>query len=539
MSGGRRLVVALLIATAAVAVPAQCVGQRWLQGAIARVGDPDLRDQLNRIYAGWSWRLLWLGPDGRPGPSARGDSLLAWVDRSGDDGLDPAAYDAAGLRAQVPAAGDSAAAEADVRFSVAFLRLGHDLAVGRVTPPLIDSLWDGVPPPPNVVTALSWAIEHDDVPGALRSLRPPDFRYAALRGALSRYRAIRDRGGWPGIDGGPDLRAGDRGPRVTALRRRLAVTEGPGDPAADGSPVFDAGLDRALRRFQARMGLTADGVVGPATREALNVPVERRILTIEMNLERWRWVPRLLGSRYVVVNIPAYTLQLYDTGAALTLRAIVGRRDWPTPITNAWMDGITFGPDWNVPRNIAIHEVVPLARAHAGYLRREGFRVLRAATGAVVDPDSVDWSAVDTSAFPFRFVQTAGPANPLGAIRFDVRDPFNVAIHDTPQRALFSDPVRIFSHGCVRVDSAAVLAARLLPEWSADDIRAARRGPPGRVVALDRRVRVLLTYQTAWVEPDGGVAFRGDVYGWDDQLARALLRTQEISALSRWEEASP
>ena len=526
MSAGRRFVVALLIAVVAIMLPDKCSGQGAVRRAVSQVSDSVSRAQLSDLYGGWSWRLLWQGD---PSATARAETLLAWLDRAGDDGLDPAAYDVAALRASRSAENDSMRAAADIQFTLVFFRFGRDLAAGRVSPSLIDSLWDGSPAPPNLVAVLSRAIERDDLNGALRNLRPPDFRYAALRGALLRYREIADRGGWPPVPDGPDLQQGDRGPRVAALRTHLELTEGLVS-SPESADVFGSDVTAALRRFQLRMGLTADGVAGTVTRTALNVPVDARITTIEMNLERWRWAPRRLGSRYILVNIPAYLLELHDSGATVPFRAIVGRRDWPTPITNAWMDGITFGPEWNVPRAIAVQEVVPLEAAHPGYLRDAGFRVLLVKTGAPVDPDSVDWRAVDTAMFPYRLVQRSGPENPLGLIRFDVRDPFNVAVHDTPQRALFNDRVRIFSHGCVRLDRAAVLAAHLLPEWSLDDVQSAMQGPPGRTVALSRRVRVLLTYQTAWVERDGGVAFRDDVYGWDDELSHALLRLAELPA---------
>lgn len=528
MPTGRRVALAALIAGLAIAVPAKCAAQGAMERAVSQVADSATRARLQRLYGGWSWRMLWQGDRGA---AARADTLLAWLDRSADDGLDPADYDASGLRAGLAAAGDSAQAAADVRMSTAFLRFGHDLAVGRVSPASIDSLWDGAPSEPDLIAALSRGIERGDVGGALRNLRPPDGRYAALRGALLRYRAIADRGGWQVVPDGADLKTGDRGPRVEALRARLSVTEGL-TPRPDSADVFDADVTAALRRYQERMGLTPDGVAGPLTRAALNVPIEERIGTIEMNLERWRWMPRSLGARYVVVNIPAYSLELHDGNGVSSFRAIVGRRDWPTPITSAWMDGITFGPEWNVPRTIAVQEIVPIAAAHPAYLRDGGFLVFRLATGLPVDPDSVDWGTVDTAAFPYRLVQGAGPLNPLGAIRFDVRDPFNVAIHDTPQREQFGDRVRVFSHGCVRVDRAAELAARLLPEWSLDDVHQAELGPPGRTVALDRRLRVLLTYQTTWVEADGGVAFRDDVYGWDDELHHALFRLAELPEVS-------
>jgi len=186
-----RVFLALVIAALAVAVPAECVGQGRLQDAVSRVSDSVSRAQLADLYGGWSWRLLWQGDSSA---AARAETLLAWLDRAGDDGLDPAAYDVAGLRASRSAENDSTRAAADIQFTLVFFRFGRDLAAGRVSPSLIDSLWDGSPAPPNLVAVLSRAIERDDLNGALRNLRPPDFRYAALRGALLRYREIADAG---------------------------------------------------------------------------------------------------------------------------------------------------------------------------------------------------------------------------------------------------------------------------------------------------------------------------------------------------------
>jgi len=514
----RVLLTAALLGLAATCAPAQDRVAAILRGAVGQVSDSASRASLERLYGGWSWRMLWMG---RQGPLARADSLLAWIDRSAADGLDPDAYDAAGIRALWRLPGDSVLAVADERLSEAFLRLGHDLSAGRVVPARVDSLWTGAVTPPNVVAVLDEAVRRDDVSGALASLRPRAADYAALRQVLARYRVLAARGGWPLVPAGPDLGPGDSGTRVAILRARLALTDGP--IGGTDSARFDDELVRAVRRFQSRHGLPADAVVGPETRAALNVPVARRIATLELNLERWRWVPRTVGLRYVLVNIPAFRLELHDSGRVqMSVRAIVGRKDWPTPITTAWMDGITFRPEWNVPPRIALQEILPLERAHPGYLGREGFRVISVDGGTPVDPDSVNWVTVDTARFPYRLVQEPGPDNPLGALRFVVADPFNVAIHDTPQRALFGDRVRLFSHGCVRVDSAALLAVRLLPGWSADDVRNAMRGDSSRTVGLPRRLRVLLTYETAWVDAEGVVQFRDDIYAWDDELAAAL-----------------
>ena len=525
----RALFTVALLGLAATCASGQVPAPPFLRGVVQQVPDSATREELERLYGGWSWRALWLGPEG---PLARAESLLAWADGAAGDGLDPGRYDASGIRALLREPGDSARAVADERLSELFLRLGRDLSAGRVIPGRVDSLWDGHVAPPNVVAALDEGIRRNDVGSALAGLRPRVSEYGALRLALAHLRSIAAQGGWPSLPVGPDLAPGDSGPRVAMLRARLAVTEGPVGDAE--STRFDDAMAGAVRRFQRRNGLPADGVVGPETRAALDVPVADRITTLELNLERWRWVPRTLGSRYLLVNIPAFLLELHDSGRVrMSLRAIVGRKDWPTPITSAWMDGVTFRPEWNVPTRIAVQEVLPLERDHPGYLRREGFRVARGDGGGPVDPDSVDWRTVDTAAFPFRLIQSPGPDNPLGVLRFDVRDPFNVAIHDTPEHALFNDRVRLFSHGCVRVDGAASLAAQLLPGWSESDVRDAMQGQANRAVGFSRRLRVLLAYETAWVDDDGAVQFRRDVYGWDDELAAALAAVQVTTTAAR------
>ena len=522
----RVLLTAALLALAATCGAGQEAPAAPLRRAVAGASDSSFRRDLERVYEGHGWEPLWIGPTG---PLPRAESLLASIARAADDGLDPGAYGAADVRTLLGLPDGAARAAADERLSEAFLRLGRDLAVGRVAPSAVDSLWSGGGSAPDLAAALETAVRTDDVAAALDALRPDAEGYAGLRRSLAGYRAIGRRGGWPILSDGPDLVIGDSGARVAVLRTRLALTDGPlsaGDP-----PRFDEELARAVRRFQRRNGLTPDGIVGVETRRALALPVADRIATIELNLERWRWLPRTLPGRYFLVNIPAFAAQLHDSGrVVMRLRAIVGRPDWPTPVTSAWLSGVTFRPEWNVPRSIAVQEILPLERARPGYLRREGFLVRWRDSAVAVDPDSVRWDAVDTTAFPYRLIQAPGPGNPLGAIRFDVDDPFNVAIHDTPQHALFGERVRLFSHGCVRVEGAASLVARLLPGWTADRVRAALVGEPNRTVLLPDRLPVFLTYQTAWTAPDGSVQFRADVYGWDAELGRALEAARAATA---------
>jgi murein L,D-transpeptidase YcbB/YkuD len=291
---------------------------------------------------------------------------------------------------------------------------------------------------------------------------------------MSRYRDVAEHGDWP-----------------APLGARLA---------AEGYDT-SAGISMALRRFQELHGLEPDGIVGPATRSQLSISAAVRARQIALNLERWRWLPRSLGTRYILVNSAAFSLELVEGDTVgFTARAVVGRPDWPTPIASSRATGIVFRPIWTVPRAIAEQEILPLIQRDSGYVARHGFHVLA---------DS-------------QLVQEPGPANPLGGMKLVFWTRFGVFIHDTPSRPVFSERWRAFSHGCVRVEGAAALAAQLLPGWSADSIRGAMAHGRERLVSLPQPIPVHLVYWTARVADDGLVAFAGDLYGWDDALAQAL-----------------
>ncbi len=473
-----------------------------------------------RFYEGRDFRAAWSGNEGL---LPRASEAAAVIHDAGRDGLRASDYAPPALRFLLDA---DSLAELDLRLTRAALAYAADLVNGRVDPPRVDTLWSAAAAHRIDLPAwLAAGVEGDSVGPVLESLAPPQGGYAALRAVLARYRDIVARGGWARLPRAA-LAPGDRGPVVAALRARLAVEGDLGAARADGD-AFDATLQAALQQFQRRHGLDADGMAGPATLAALNVPAAERVRQIELNLERWRWLPRALGARYVVVNSAAFELEAVQGGSSvMTMRAIVGRPDWPTPIVGGRITGVLFGPVWNIPRAIAVQEVLPQAQGDSGYLRREGIHVFRDSAGPVeIDPATVDWSQVSETTFAFQLRQEPGRANPLGGVKFVSANRFDAYIHDTPVRALFGQRVRTFSHGCVRVERAAELAELLLHDpsrWPLDSIRAAMARPEERWVALAEAVPVYLGYWTAWVEADGTVEFRDDVYEWDARLAEAL-----------------
>jgi murein L,D-transpeptidase YcbB/YkuD len=314
---------------------------------------------------------------------------------------------------------------------------------------------------------------------------------------------------------------------VAVLRARL-VSEADLAPGDDSGDVYDAAAVQAVRRFQARHGLDPDGVLGAETLAALNVPVSKRIRQIELNLERWRWLPRSLGLRYVMVNSAAFTLEVVDSARQLmTMRAIVGRSDRPTPIVSGRITGVIFDPVWNVPRSIAVEEMLPLVRRNPRHLEQHAITVFEDSSRAAlqVDPATIDWAAMTQESFNLQLRQAPGGDNPLGGVKVVFGSRFNVAIHDTPLRSLFRERVRTFSHGCIRVDRAADLVTYLLQDsvrWTGDSVRARMAITTEGAVTLPRSVPVHLSYWTALVDDDGTVQFRDDVYGWDARLADAL-----------------
>ena len=327
---------------------------------------------------------------------------------------------------------------------------------------------------------------------------------------------------------GEALRRGDGGERVAALRERLRAT-GDLDAPADAKPVYDDEVARAVARFQVRHGLQPDSGVGRATLSALNVPVEHRILQIELNLDRYRWLPAEFEKRYLLVNIPDFHLRAYDRGReAFEQRVIVGDEyQNATPVFADSMTYLVFRPEWNVPSSILVNEMLPKLRDEVYDLAARGFEIVDSQGEVVRDPSSIDWDDVDTAESTYRVRQRPGENNSLGLVKFMFPNRFNIYLHDTPSRTLFDRPVRTLSHGCVRVEDPVQLADFVLDGqegWDEGKIREAMEDSTakrGRTVSLEQPVPVYLLYLTAFVRKDE-LHIRNDPYGKDRRAMRRL-----------------
>ncbi|MBL8704889.1 MAG: L,D-transpeptidase family protein [Rhodospirillales bacterium] len=329
-----------------------------------------------------------------------------------------------------------------------------------------------------------------------------------LSQALDAYRAIEARGGWPTVGDGPTLEEGMADARVPALRRRLAAS-GDLSPEA-GREAYDGELAQAVRRFQARHGLAVDGRVGRETLASLNVSAAARTWQLERNLAGWQALPEL-GAAYVQVNVAAMLLDAVDGGEVkLRMPVVVGDVRHPTPVFSSRLTGVVFNPDWTVPPSIVRKEILPRLRRESGYLAASAIRLL----DRPQDPfgATIDWRSYGGGAPRLR--QDPGPRNALGLVKFDLPNPHDVYLHDTPSKRLFALPRRAFSHGCIRVSRPRELAAWALAVDDAAVEQAIAAGTTTRM-PVQREIQVHVLYMTAFVDPGGTVQFRDDLYGLD------------------------
>ncbi len=501
--------------------------------------------ELPVFYAQRRYEPAWTTPQG---PSALADELeQAIVDAQGD-GLEPSDYHLDAIRTLVAAARTTAAsgqppdedlfADLDFLLTDAFLLLSSHLLAGRVNPETLHSEWVVARRPEvDLAQVLQGAIASGGIAAALNGLRPPHPEYKALKSALANYRALRAEGEWPQLPPNAKWDRGQTGEIADLLREHLRRG---GDllPAPEGAPNdADLELFESLKRFQERHGLEADGRLGTKTRQALNVPVADRIRQIELNLERWRWLPHDLGSSFVWVNAAGFQLDVVEDGrTVLHMRVVVGRDYWRTPVFSSRLEYLVFNPDWNIPTRIAVDEILPKVQRDPGILRRENIRVFESwsADAAEVDPLQIDWSQVTAQSFRYRLRKDPGPDNDLGRVKFVFPNKFAVYMHDTKAKNLFALPERSFSHGCIRIEKPIELAQYLLrdaPGWTPEAVVAAIDSGQTRTVWLPTKIPLHLTYFTAGVDKQGRVQFRRDIYQRDPPLDRALRERPPRSPL--------
>lgn len=462
--------------------------------------------------------------------------LLDAVWKSDQEGFEPADYHAVPLDSLLGQFGrrfgwgtgpaPETAALLDILLSDAYLKLASHLLTGRVHPLAPADRWHIAEEEADLAAYLDSALaDRGRVRESLRHLAPRDPGYGVMKYWLARYRGIQERGGWPVIPPGRALGPGDKGRRVDSLCRRLAA-EG-ARPRGTCGDAYDSALAAAVRSFQGHHGLPRTGRADEATLKQLNVPVQERLRQIRLGLECWRWLPRDLGRRHIRVNIPDYSLAAWEDGRpALSLKVVVGRKQDSTPVFSDRIVGVALNPPWHVPESIAEEEILPELRKDPAWLEARDMELLTnwSSRGEVVDPDTIDWNAIEPGEFRFRIRQKPGDGSALGKIKFAMTNPFNIYLHDTPSKTYFSRHRRALSHGCVRVETPDRLAEWLLrPEWDRKSITAEiAKGVPTTLPVAGKGVPVHILYWTAFADPAGGLQFRRDIYGWDRRMEAGL-----------------
>lgn len=490
-----------------------------------------VHEQIHALYELRQFRPVWM--DGlQLKPEAL--TLLEGLRGAGEHGLcsnDYLLQELEGLvriqqdftRHGLPLAADNRAV-LDLFLSQAFLTLATHFVEGQVDPSFAHVDWKVRRRKADLVKLLEYAVGSRRLAQVLDDLMPPHEEYHRLVGILGAYREIAARGGWPVIAVGPTLRPGQVDDRVPPLRRLLLLT-GDLDAQTPETSEYDSDTVDAVRRFQSRHGLVNDGVIGPRTLAELQVPAHQRVRQIELNLERWRWMPKSFGERHLRVNIAGFSLEVFEDGRpVMQMPVIVGTQYRKTPVFSAQMTYLEFAPYWTVPPTILREDKLPKIKRDPSYLEKQHFRIIAREGGgwADVDPASIDWRRVTADKFPGMLRMDPGPWNPLGRVKFMFPNAFNVYLHDTNEASLFGSNIRSFSSGCIRVKRPLDLAHYLLEGAVTCDrlLELMAAGSPERVSI--RPLPVHIQYWTAWVGRDGRPQFREDVYLRDLDLEVAL-----------------
>jgi len=496
-----------------------------LAGPGVQCGEARLdRARLGPYYGSGMPMALWVS---ERGPGERAQHLRTALHNAGREGLPVPRYWPDDIGQRWAARDPGTLACLDVLLTAAFDRYSRDLRLGQIGPTEADPSWELRPDPFDPVAALHGAKGDREFRVLLESLPPPHTGYERLRTALARYHRLAGQGGWPVLPPGPDLAPGDVHAQVVALRSRLRIEGDLSRLALSFGTRYDTTLVMAVKLFQRRHGIDDDGVVGANTRAALNVTVNERVAQLRRAMERWRWLPRDLGSHNIQVNTAGFELVVHENNEpVLRMRTINGTPDQATPSFTGTLRSLIINPYWYVPERIAHKRLWPRAQRDTGYLASHGFRVYDSRNGwRELDPAKIDWRHVDDHDPGIRLRQDPGPINLMGRLSFVFPNPHDIFLHDTPQRALFERDTRTFSEGCVRIENAMALALhalRRLPEWTQERIQADIDAMHHHNLTLPEPIPVYVLYLPSWIDEDGTVQFRGDPYGRERVLARVF-----------------
>lgn len=452
-------------------------------------------------------------------------SFLGLVRRAYEHGLNPADYHFSAISTLHADAVESQSTDAEILFTDAFLLYASHFLNGKLNPEEVEGEWQAVRREGNAKYFLKKCLASGNIEVHFKELEPENVSYHGLLEALKKYREIQNNGGWDLLEAGETLKPQMAGARVTALKHRLSI-EGYFLMEGDPNDMYTQDLSEAVREFQKHHGLEVDGNVGKQTLASLNIPVSSKIAQIRANMERLRWISQDMGAHYVFVNIADFTMKVYR-GDTLSYQqnVVVGKPFRKTPVFSDLMTYFVLNPYWTVPPTILFNDVLPEVKKDINYLKVKNMKVLKGSE--VVDPQTIDWSKLSRSNFPYTIRQDPGPTNALGAVKFMFPNKYNIYIHDTPSKELFNRPDRAFSSGCIRLNKPMGFVDYLItdiPDWNSEKVDNTLKTGKDKTVMLKRPINVHILYLTAWAD-DSGVQFRNDVYQRDAAVIEALAES--------------
>jgi len=479
-------------------------------------------DEVAAFYRETGYEPIWTGQT--QAEKDRLTALLKAILHADEHGLPKSAYDTTQLTAMmrnISSPRDQGRVE--VELTNLFLTYAHQIQTGILNPRSIDKLMTRNAHRRDPVELLAGFLDAANPDAFMHSLIPQSDEYARLMHKKFEIERLIARGGWgPQVQAGA-LKPGEAGPSVVQLRNRLIAM---GYLGRSATMTYDAGIQRAVQLFQENMGLNSDGVAGPATIKAINVPAAERLKSVVVAMERERWLSIDRQDRYVWVNLTDFTARIVDGGEiTFETRSVVGANsfDRRTPEFSDIIEHMVINPSWNVPKSIARNEYVPAMIASQGDAARH-LQIIDG-SGRVVPRETIDWTVVTPSYFPFDLKQPPSGGNALGRVKFMFPNQHNVYLHDTPSKSLFAREQRAFSHGCVRLQKPFEFAYALLAMQEDDPegvFHSVLRSGRETTVKLESPVPVHLVYRTAFSDLRGHMGYRADVYGRDAELWAAL-----------------
>lgn len=412
----------------------------------------------------------------------------------------------------------------------AFFVLAAHLAQGKVDPDTTETEWEAPCRSLDVLRLFQDSLASGRISESLQSLSPQHGYYAGLKLALRHYKELVRQNDWPRISAGPDLKSGNKGKRVEVLKNRLIKEGYDVSTRLAASDVFDNDTELAVCRFQEKHGLPQTGIVDEATLKALNTSAEERLSQIEVNLERWRWLPHDLGPRYAVVDAASFELFVVDRfETVLSMKIVVGMLTWQTPVFSSRITDIVINPYWYSPSRVLLKELINYIKADPNYLTNNKMKLMRGwgKEEIEVDVKTLDLDNINPKNLDFYLRQDPGPLNLLGRIKFSMPNRYTVYLHDTPYQSDFGQFTRTFSHGCIRIAKPVDFSLFLLQdprEWDAEKIAECIGREVEQTIPVKNPLAVHVFYGTAWPLEDGSVQFRPDLYENDKLVAEALHR---------------